>query len=234
MNQSTSAFSALIDVFVDPKKAFEGLDANPGWFWMVFILIIVTPMALTTYYFQTVDIAWLVGQAETAAEAAGTPLPEEAKAFMTAGAMTATTAIGQLIIIPVIFVIWAVYLNLVNKFTMNDTRGFKNWFSLSIFAAAPNLLASIAALVYFMVSGTNQISLEDVQFFSANSLITHYPTGHSAATFMGSITPFMFWNIALMTIGIKAWTKRSFMKSLMISLAPYIVIYGAWSYSAFG
>ena len=234
MSQSTSAASALIDIIADPRKALAAADANPGWLWPPLVLLIALPVMVAVYYFQTVDIDWMVDQIFAQASQAGEELPEEARSFMTRTTMTVSTVVAQSIIVPALLALLALYLHLVNKFSSADERGFKNWFALAVWAAFPVVLGSIATFIYYLALGDNQISFEDLNFFSANSLFTHYGTGHPAATFMNTLTPFTFWSLGLLTLGLMQWTKRTLAGSLMVAAAPYVVVYGVWSFSAFG
>ena len=230
MEQSTSKYSALVDIVADPKKALRAVEGE-GWIWLPLILLIAIPALVTTHYFQTVDFNWVVDQLIASS---GGDMPEEARDFLTPQTMMISTVIGQVVGMPLILAITALYFLLVNKFTSANEMGFKNWFSLVVWAAVPMLLASIAMFVYYVTAGTNQVGLEELNFFSLNALLTQYPMGHKAATFMSSISLFTFWNIGLLTLGLVLWTKRTWAKSLMIVVAPYVVIYGVWSFSAFG
>jgi len=234
MNQSSSAISALIDIIADPKKALAGADINAGWLWLPLILLITVPALVAVYYFQTVDIDWLADRILTQSAGPGNEIPEGAKDFLSRNTLTISAVVGQAIVVPIILLISALYLHLVNKFSSTDKRGFKNWFSLSVWTAFPGILAAIAALIYYLVLGENQIAFEDLNFFTANSLITHYAASHPAATFMNTLSPFTFWSIGLVTVGLMQWTKRTMTSALMIAAAPYVAIYGVWSFVAFG
>ena len=226
MNQSTSPVSALVDIITDPKKALAGAGENTKWLWLPLVLIIAVPLAMTSYYFQTVDFDWFFDQMVAAAAAQGNEMPAEARQYFTPTTMTAGAIAGIAVFAPLIMAITALYLNLVNKFTTNDERGFGSWFALSAWAGVPSILASLATLIFYMVSGTNQISFEELQFFSANALFTHYPTGHPMAAIMTAITPFLFWSIGLYTIGIMQWTKRALLPSLIIAVIPTATYFG--------
>jgi len=226
MNQSTSQVSALVDIITDPKKALAGVGENPGWFLLPFLLVLGSAIALIVYYFQTVDFEWFKDQMMQAAAAKGQEMPPEALDMFSPTMMIVTSVVGTAIVLPVVMALTALFWNLVNKSTSSDERGFGSWFALTAWSAVPSILASIAALVFYLMSGTNQIGLEELQFFSANALITHYPAGHSMATIMNTITPFLFWSLALSTLGIMQWTKRALIPSLIIAVIPTLVAFG--------
>jgi len=226
MEQSTSPFSALVDIITDPKKALAGAGENTGWLWLPLILIIAVPLLVTSYYFQTVDFDWFFDQMVATAAAQGNEIPAEAKDFLTPTTLTVGAIFGIAIVVPLVMAITALYLNLVNKSTSSDERGFGSWFALTAWAGMPSVLASLASLVFYLTAGTNQISAEELQFFSANALITHYPTGHPMAAIMTAISPFLFWSIGLYTVGIMQWTKRTLVPSLIIAAIPTIAYLG--------
>lgn len=226
MSKSTSAAAALVDIITDPKKALAGAGENTGWLWLPLVLIIGVPLAVTSYYFQTVDFDWFFDQMVAVAASQGNEMPAEARNFFTPTTMTVGSIVGIAVIVPIIMAITSLYLNLVNKSTTSDERGFGSWFALSAWAGVPSILASIATLIFYLMSGTNQIGMEELQFFSANALITHYPNGHPMAAIMTSITPFLFWSIGLYTVGIMQWTKRALVPSLIIAVIPTAVYFG--------
>jgi Yip1 domain len=234
MTQSTSAVSALIDIITDPKKALAAVGENTGWLWLPLVLVILVPVSVTVYYFQTVDINWLVDQLMAAAAAQGSEIPDEARQFMTATTMSLGTVFALAVIVPTMMAITALFFHLVNKFTSANERPYGSWFALTAWASVPSVIASLAALGYYMSLGTNQITFEELQFFSVNALITHYPITHPAMQLMSAITPFAFWTVGLYTLGIMIWTKRSMMSSLIIAIIPTLAIYGVMSIGAFG
>jgi len=122
----------------------------------------------------------------------------------------------------------AFYLFMVAKFTSEDSRSYGQWFSLSAWTSVPGILAAVLMIIYFAAMGTNQIAFEDVTFFSMNSLLMHYPSGSPEATFYNAITPFLFWSIGLIGLGLKIWTDRTMGKAMFIAALPYIVIFGIW------
>ena len=228
MTESSSAFSGLIDMITDPAKAMRAADNHPKRMWLPFILSIVLPCIFVAYYFSVVDMEWMFQQTQAQAIANGGEMPDEARAFMTSGIMMGSALAGTVIVVSIMTAISAVYFLMVSKFTTEDTRGFGAWFSMSAWAGVPGILAALLMIIYFAVAGNSQMGMEDVTFFSLNSLAMHYPSGSPQAGFYNAITPFMLWSLFLLAVGLKTWTGRTMGKSLMIAAAPYVVMFGIY------
>ena len=233
MNQSRSLSAALIDIHVDPKKALRTVEeGRRHWTWLPLILVLICPIAITGYYFATVDIAWL---ADTMLASAGTDVPPEAAQYMTRTMMMVSTFVSQTIVILLILGLMALYLHLVARVMTVDGHSYGKWFRLVVWASIPaSVIASLAMAVNYLASGTDQMTPTQLNFFSANALITKIPAGMSGASMMETITPFTLWTIGLLALGISLWSRRSYGTSLLIALAPYIVIYGIWALLSFG
>lgn len=231
MDQSSTITSCLVDIIADPKKSLRAVGQNKKWLWMPLILLIVIPISVTLYYFNTVDFDWLVDHIFASLDK---DVPDEARDFMTRGMMISTTVASQVIFVPALLTLYGLYLHLVEKLSTSDERGFMSWFSLSVWTSFPSVLASVAMMIYYLTAGNNQVGFDELSFFSLNSLVTHYPMGHSAMSFMSSLTPFTAWNIGLVALGLMLWTKRTFLNSLIIATLPYAVVYGIWGFIAFG
>ena len=234
MNQSNSILAGLTDIFVDPKKALTAADANKGWTLLPFLLVLGTSMLAQVYYFATVDIDWFADYMIAAQVAAGNEMPPEAASFFTRNTMMITSVVGVVIMISAILAIQALYLHLVAKTTTADDRKFGDWFKLSVWTAMPSVVIALAILINYALAGTTQFAPENLNFLSANALIAHIPPGQPGASFMDSLSLSMLWGLGLLALGLQLWTKRSFGKSLVIAVAPYVVIYGIWGAVAFG
>lgn len=228
MEQSTSATSGLVDIITNPSKALIAADTEPKRMWLPFVLAMLIPIILSVYYFSIVDMDWMFQQVQAASAAQGQEVPEEAREFMTSTIFMGSAVVGTIVMVAAMTALSAFYLLMVAKFTSEDTRSFGKWFSLSAWSSVPNTLAALLMIIYFAAMGNNQMGLEDVSFFSANSLLTHYPSGTPQAGYFGAITPFLFWSVWLVAMGLKLWTDRTMGKSLFIAALPYALVYGIW------
>lgn len=231
MTQKAGIVSTLINIIVAPKQAIVDIEGNNKWMWVPLILLLGASASLIAYYYQIIDLEWMIDQISAAAEE---PLPPEARAFMTRTTMITGGMISIFVMIPIIFAIYALCLHLVDKISGNGGTTYSSWFSLTVWSSFPGIIAPLASFIILLTATSTQISMDEMNFLTANALITHYPVSHPAAAFMGSITPFTFWTLALAGMGIAHKTGRSFGKSTFIAAIPYIVIYGIWGFTVLG
>ena len=234
MSQSSSLIAGLIDIYVEPKKALNALKSERGWTAVPLVLVLLVPVVLISYYFLTVDFEWMVDA--MFASASPEEMPPEAREFLTADRMLIFGVVGAIFASMAMLALSALYLNFLAK--MTDTAGdftYSNWFSLSVWANMPAaILASLASLAYYMLSGTNQVGLDELAFFSLNSLVTQIPLGQPGASIMGAITPFSLWSVVLVALGLETWTGRTFGKALLLAAIPTVIIYSVWAVVSFG
>ena len=101
MQASKSAFAALIDIFVDPKKAIYGQDQNLKWLWWPIVLVLLSAIATWVWYYQIVDIDFLI-QDFIAQQGEVTPEQRDAmESSMSPGLMMTMTVV----FIPVVMLI---------------------------------------------------------------------------------------------------------------------------------
>ncbi|MCJ9428052.1 YIP1 family protein [Kordiimonas marina] len=232
MDKSASVVSALADIFVDPKKVFRAADGQKGWTLLPLFLVLGAALLMQVYYFSTIDVGWYFDHVILAVKP---DIPDDARAHVTRTILMIQGSVLPTIMILIMLAILALYLFLVAKTSSPDDRKYGAWFKLVIWSTMPAVLASIAVMVNFALAANPQmVSPNDLQFFSVNALFTHIPIGQPGATLMDSLTPFTLWSIALMAVGLQVWTNRTFVRSLIIAAAPYIVVFGVMAISAFG
>ena len=47
---------------------------------------------------------------------------------------------------------------------------------------------------------------------------------------LSQLTPLYLWSFVLLALGYQHWTKKGLVASALISLAPYLLIFGIWGY----
>jgi hypothetical protein len=72
-----------------------------------------------------------------------------------------------------------------------------------------------------------------LQPLSLNELVFHLPQGTVAAGLLGALNLTYLLNWALMIIGVRAWSQRSWQFSSIYVLLPWVVIFGLWAVAAF-
>jgi len=65
-----------------------------------------------------------------------------------------------------------------------------------------------------------------------NSLLVHASAGDPLFTWASSLTLINFWTLFLMSIGYARWTGATIVKSTVIAVLPWVLIFGIWALMA--
>jgi Yip1 domain len=217
-----------------PSTAFNELRERPR-FWFPLLVVVLVSVAMVYWYYSFVDIEWLK-DAIFSNNPKMLKMPEadraKALAMMGRGAMLWGSVISALILIPLFFVLNALYCLLAAKVTKLP-QGFKHWFSLTCWTALPLVLGAIVGAILLLMSSSPQVAPGILQPLSIDELITHLPIGSPAQGLLDSlgIPGFLSWG--LMVSGVHSWSQRSWLFSLIFTFIPIVLIYGIWAAIAF-
>jgi len=217
-----------------PSAAFAELRERPR-FWFPLLLIVLTSAGLVYWYFSAVDIDWykeVVFGSQPKFQEMTDEQRATALSIMTPKTLLWGSLISALVVFPVVFLLEALYLLVAAKVTKLP-QGFKHWFSLVCWASMPVLITTVVAAILMFLSDTPQLAPSIMQPLSLNELVLHRPVNSPGyALFEGlGIPAFLSW--ALMIIGIRTWSQRSWLFSATVTLLPWICIYGIWTFLAF-
>ena len=232
-DSSYSMFNAMVDIVAAPGKALDAIKSHTSWLWWPLLISILLASGLMLYYYNWVDFPWLIEEtirqvpAEDRTEAAG-PIRQ----FMSVGTSSWTTVVAIVVISLVIYTIQATYLHLANKLTTAAEIGFGQWFSLSVWTSFVGVFGALAAFVVILMADSNQLAGEKLQVLSLNSLILHASPGDPLFTWGNSLTLINFWTLFLLSIGYARWTGATIVKSTIIAVLPWALIFGAWGLMA--
>jgi hypothetical protein len=221
-----SNLALLTLLATSPNAFFAELKQKPRIIFPIALLAVASTV-LALWYFQVADIDWMREQM-FAADPRMAKMPEAQRAqamemtgkIMSRGVLSVITPIGTAISLVAISAISALYFMLAGKVT-NVKLKFEQWLSLVAWVSLPALLNTVAgAITLGMQSSPVQLMQTDLQPLSLNELIFHRHLGEPGYTL-------------LISIGIKAWSERSWAYSAVVTLLPYVVIYGIWALIAF-
>lgn len=228
--RSTGVFSALLDIFVAPGKALRGARAHVHWLWVPLGTVLAVMAAFWSYYYLTVDFAWLAEQLISQQSAQMTAEQrEQAIAFMNPGFLIASTLIGGLVFIFVIHALIALYLFIIAKVTGDEENGYGRWFAASVWSGFPGVLSMLAMALNYALADGNQISQQELSVTNLNALLFHFPMQHPWAGFAAALDLTAFWQIGLLALAVSLFTGRDYGKSLGIAAAPFLLIFGLWA-----
>ena len=222
-----SAFKTLGQMFTEPGKAFEAVQER-SMIALPLLLTIVGTLALWVWYYQVVDVNWLVDQMVAAQPDMDPAQAEGMRQMMNPTMLTLLTAIGVLVMVPVILVISATYFTLSAK-VVGSEIGFGKWFAFSTWTMVPALLLLPAGAVKLLMTSNGQLTQEQLNPLSLNQLFFHLPSSDAWAGLLNSVHLPMFWSLFLGFVGYQLWTKKSTAVSLTVVLLPYVLIYGIWA-----
>ena len=231
MNEkSYSVFNAMVDIVAAPGKALEEVRGHNAWLWWPLLISIGLAVGMFVFYYGWVDFPWLVEEtirqtpAENRAESA-----EAIRQFMKPNRAMLTTVIAIVVVSLVIYTLQATYLHLANKLTTGADIGYGSWFSFSVWTGFVSVFGTLAAFVTILMADSNQLSTQDLQVFSINSLLVHAQPGEPWFTWGNSLSLINFWMLFLMAIGYARWTGASNLKSTITVVLPWAAIFGIWA-----
>jgi len=226
---SYSVLNAMVDIVAAPATALDEIKSHTSWLWWPLLISIVLGSGTMIYYYSWVDFSWLIDEtirqvpAENRAESAAA-----IRKFMSVGTSTWTTVAAIVVLSLIIYTVQATYLHLANKLTTGAQVGFGQWFSFGAWTAFVGVFGALAAFVAMFAAESNQLATQDLQVLSINSLLLHASPGDPLFTWASSLNLLNVWTLALMSIGYARWTGAAIVKSSIIAVLPYVLIFGIW------
>jgi len=148
------------------------------------------------------------------------------------GMLLWSTVVSICIVYPVILLLEALYLLGAAKVT-KLSPGFKHWFTLACWTSLPVLLTNVVAAIMLVLAENSQIAPSVLQPLSLNELLLHVPEGSPGYALFESLGIPALLSWALMIIGVRTWSQRSWAFSATVTLLPWVIIYGVWAFFAF-
>ena len=230
--QSTNQFSAGLDIFIAPSKAFAGLKEGKGWFLLPLVFVCGLIAASMYAYYSNVDTNFLIEQ--QVAQAGADLTTGEQKMMRNQMASTIDSQylfamIGGVIGLLIMNAIIAGYYTFVAKQDMTTDYKYGDWYSFSLWTLMPAGISAIGLIALVATAQTDQLPLTMMSYASLNQLVFGLEAGQPFATLLESLNIFSFWSIALAAIGLKTWTNFSMNKAIVFAALPTVVIYVIWA-----
>ena len=223
-------FQNLIDIITAPSAAFTRLKEKPGILFPLLVVLIATASVQVGYILLT-DRGFLVDQQMDQVQAifpniTDAQLDEMAESARntSATALILNAAISTTLVLFVIMALYALYLRFVSKFSFVEL-GWKAWFSLVCWTSIPTVFGALASWVVLLSNSNGQVPMLELNALNFTNLLGLDIQGGPLAY----LTPLYFWSFALLALGYQNWTKKSLASSAVLSLAPYLVIFGLWA-----
>ncbi len=230
--KSSNVVTALVDIFISPNKAFNGLKEAKGWSFVAFILLAGILAASMFAFYNKADPQYLIDQQVAVASVDATIAEQK----MIRQSMEQTIDLqvwfamfGGIIGLAVINALMAGYYLFVSKQDPEANYGYGAWYGFGVWTMMPMIISSLGLLILVLTASTDQISQSLFNYASINQLLIGLEIGHPFYTLLESLNIFSIWGIFIAAIGLKSWTNFTFNKALLFAALPSIVIYGIWT-----
>jgi hypothetical protein len=216
----------------EPRQAFTELDARPR-FWWPLLVVVLASAALTFWYMSFVDLEWLIDQQLRQSARTASLTEEEIVALARqqasmGGLLAGIGAVATGLFIAFMLLVGAVYYLLAGKIA-GVNRSFRHWLALSAWTSLPTVLAVIPAALVLLTATSNQVGQDSLQALSLNELFFKREPGETGFALLTNINLFTFVSLYLATVGVKLWSGRSWLFSILFSVLPLILIVGVWA-----
>ena len=229
--KSSNVMTALVDIFISPSKAFNGLKEAKGWSFVAFILLAGILAASMFAFYNKADPQFLIDQQVAAAVDATIAEQKMIRQSIeqTVDLQVWFAMFGTIIGLVVINALMAGYYLFVSKQDPEANYGYGAWYGFGVWAMMPLVIYYLGFLILVLTASTNQISQTLMNYSSINQLLIGLEIGHPFYTLLESLNIFSIWSIFIAAIGLKSWTNFTFNKALLFAALPSIVIYGIWT-----
>lgn len=230
--ESQSPLSIAINVLTAPTEAFRTIRQHPTALFPL-VLIIASTMGVMAWYFAVLDYDWYIddtlSQFPDFSEQQMEDAREGMQSFSQSSMMWITMLSGSVTIL-VIYLLQSSYLSLFSALRGDDIR-FRQWWSLVAWTNLPSLFLAISMAVNILLNPSGQLSTLELNGLTLLSLgmETDNP---SLNRIFSTINLAMIWNLVLLVMAYRQWLQESVIKAATIVVAPYLLIFGVWTYFA--
>jgi hypothetical protein len=220
-----SELERLINVLIEPRRAFQDLVERPRW---IVPVVLMTVLALAFTIAMASHVGWetIVRHGMEASERTQNMTPEQREQALAIGVKVASI-IGYgaaVLAVPAILLISAGVLLLVFKGLFSAKLQFKQVFAICAYASLPGLINSLASLVVMLLKAPDDFDPQRAAIFN----IGYYLDPSTAKWLMAlasSIDIFTIWVILLMATGLRvASRKLSWAQAVAGVALPWVLV----------
>lgn len=223
-----ASLQAIVDTFTAPTQAFARVREREVSAWPPFLLVLLSVVVVTTWYFTTIDPRQFM--AEQMALSGQDISPQElAMASEQMAKFLPFSGIIPTAFLVLYYAITALYLHLVATVATEAELKYSRWFSTVSYAFLPGLIAMITAGVNYALAGDNYISFDKLDLTSLNNLFLNLPMQNPWAGFINALSLANLWTLALLVVGYKTLTQGSWGGAIAVVLIPALLIFGGWA-----
>lgn len=228
-----SPFVLFINMLTSPTEAFDELIRRPSK--LLPLLLVIGLNALVIYwYFSILDYDWFVDDTLQNANIPEDQLEQARENIEQMGPsmLRLFSLLGSSVAILAIYTIQAGYLTLTSAIAGHSQK-FSQWFSLAAWTGIVVIFAQIGMAVTLLLDTNGQLGQYDLDPTTLRNLGLR-PDNPDLERILGSINLSMIWSLVLLVFGHRRWLGTSLLKSVSIVGAPYLLIFGIWTYISLG
>jgi hypothetical protein len=212
--------SRFVGVLFSPRQTYQGIVATPRWLGM--LLLIAVFLCLATFLFLSTQVGRdaLLEQQVSAMEAFGVNVSDEMYAQLEGRLAFAqyTGAAGQLVTLPIVYLIMAGILFAIFNAAMGGEASFKQVFTVVVHSGAVSVVQQLFVLPlnYFrgsLSSPTNVAAM--LPMLPEKSFVTYL---------LGTIDIFLIWWLMVLAIGLAVLYRRRTQPVAVTLFVIYAVI----------
>lgn len=230
---SPNLAAGLLDVFVSPASLFRALPEGRWWGWAAFALIIAASAISTYAFIGPMSPEWIVEQqilqmgdrlSDPELERIRPQLESMAPhtaAFSVIGAVATT---GLMIVL-----VGSLYMLLARLATSGPRRGWGTWLRFTTWTQLPLVAYSLGLIVLALIAPGPDQPMSLLGYASLNNLVLDLPPGHRWYSMALGLSLFTLWSLVLATIGMRVWTNASTVRSALLAVVPWALVFGTWA-----
>lgn len=217
--------SQLIDIFLDPAKAWAQLKERPTFLVPALIVAVATSLATVLYFFH-VDPAWFADyQVQAMAkDMSASEIAQMQKVMPGAHTQGWISLVATPIVMAIVYAVTALYYLLAGK-VAGHAVDFRRGLTIAAWSSMPMVVVAIVSLIGVYTSSP-QTSYESLQMLSVDPLLVQLPMDHDWSRLAKSFSLINFWCWFLAALGWKTWFRTGWGQAVFVAVLPSVVIYG--------
>jgi hypothetical protein len=228
MSVEDSGFGRLLGALISPARTFRAIAERPTWVWPLLLLTVVATAMIFLAY-QKVDPAAIAQQQIAQVEKSSGQAATDQQVAMFEKLSTFMVWIGSLGALfgtPIFYLLGALVLWALLRFTAGSEISFGQSFSTLLHGMLPSAVAGLLTLL--VILGRREITFDEVQHLSLlkSNLAAFAPegTGPAALALLGSVDFFSLWSIVLLILGYRTVARVRTGLAAAVVLVPWLLL----------
>lgn len=228
-----SYFAIFINILTAPSEAFEELHKRPSKLVPLATVLLVNA-AVIFWYFSIVDFDWFVDDLLQNGNIPEDQIDQARENFadMSPSTFRLFGLLGGSMAILLMYTILSGYLTLTAALAGHSEK-FSQWFSLVVWTGIVVLFSQLGMAITLMLASNGQLGQLDLDPTNLRNLGLR-PESDDLQQIFATINLTMIWSLVLTIMGYKQWLGMSTLKAAVIVSAPYVLIFGIWSFFTLG